>query len=310
MLIHITETMLQPNSQLPIEQSIHQTNLKLSVIRRACACCLTAMIIASPLLNIATADTTSSPPTTKVATRSHFDVTAGEWPPYLDSSAADQGCVARLIRDAFSTMNIAVRFVFMPWERAYLEGKKPPYIGTAYWYYSPERAKDYLYSQYPVTIENSFFYYLKSRPFVYKSLASLTQHTLVLTEGLTYPAPLVNAIKKFDIPIVESTYPDKNFPLMLAGRGDVTILTQNTARHYIAELSEAEREEIVEHPEPAFTMAGYLLFNSQQRALMTKYDEGLASILANPEYFAQHQQRCPPFPKTPPPLVEAIPYKE
>lgn len=270
---------------------------------------LPALLIAVSLSHFAMARAVVSG-TTSALHQPRFDITTGEWPPYLDSTAADQGCVARLIRDAFAASGISIHLVFMPWERAYLEGQKPPYIGTAYWYYSPERAKDYLYSKHPVTIENSYFYYLKAHPFEYKSLASLTKHTLVLTEGLTYPAPLVSAIKKFAIPVVESTYPDKNFPLMLAGRGDVTILTQDTAQRYLAQLSAAERANIIEYPEPAFTMAGYLLFNREQQALMAKYDTGLAKILANPEYYAQHQQRCPPFPTSPPPLVDATPYKD
>ena len=55
-----------------------------------------------------------------------INITTGQWPPYLDQSKRDQGCVAALIRDAFALHDIKVRFIFMPWQRAYEEGKRPP----------------------------------------------------------------------------------------------------------------------------------------------------------------------------------------
>ncbi|MFC3034334.1 substrate-binding periplasmic protein [Pseudoalteromonas fenneropenaei] len=245
---------------------------------------------------------------TQTVAAQHIYITTGEWPPYMDSKAEDKGCVARLIRDASAVSGAQVHFVFMPWERAYFEGLKNEYIGSAYWYYSAERAEAYHYTRNPITMESSYYYYLKEQPPKLDDLNGLVGHTLILTKGLTYPVALLDLIETKHINVVESTYTSKNFPLLLAGRGNVTILTQDTAQNYLEQLSAAERARLVQHPEPAFTMAGYLLVNHHNLNYAALFDYGLSHILADPIYYTNYQTSCPPLPLKAPPVIEARPF--
>ena len=126
-------------------------------------------------------------------------ITTGQWPPYIDQSKEHQGCVASLIKDVFALYGIETRFVFMPWERAYQDGMKSEFIGSAYWYFSEQRSEDYIYTKHAITQEVSRFYHLKSLPLKYHTYTDLKPYTLLLNKGLTYPDDLLTSIKNHNI---------------------------------------------------------------------------------------------------------------
>ncbi|CCQ10233.1 ABC-type amino acid transport/signal transduction systems, periplasmic component/domain [Pseudoalteromonas luteoviolacea B = ATCC 29581] len=233
-----------------------------------------------------------------------INITTGEWPPFVDENAPEQGCVAKLVRDALRLEGYAVNFHFMPWERAFVEGSKPNYVGTAYWFYSKARAKTYLYSKHAITYEVNLFYYNKNKPITIKGFDELSNEVLILSKGLTYPSELLNIIEKRNIPLIQTTYTTQNLALLLAGRGDITVLTAHTADTYLKSLPDNLRNQVVAHTTPAFTMAGYMLFNRANPDVAVAFDVGMAKLLDDENYLTEYQTICPPLPASIPPRFE------
>ncbi|MEC4091758.1 transporter substrate-binding domain-containing protein [Pseudoalteromonas rubra] len=219
-------------------------------------------------------------------------ITTGQWPPYVDRHREDQGCTAQLIRDAFALHGIRVRFVFMPWQRAYEEGKKTEFIGSAYWYYNEKRATEYLYTSYPLTSEVSHFYHLDSIPFKFNSYADLKPFRLLINKGLTYPKTLWQAIKEYEIEVMEATYTTKNLQFLLRQRADIVVLDEQTEREYAKALSNSEVKRLVRQPKPAFVNQGFLLINQHNEKYVALFNNALQTLISNKPYLAQYQENC------------------
>ncbi|MDW7549623.1 substrate-binding periplasmic protein [Pseudoalteromonas peptidolytica] len=226
------------------------------------------------------------------ALEAHVNITTGQWPPYLDQAQQDQGCVAKVIRDAFALSNIKVRFLFMPWERAYQEGMKASYIGSAYWYYSEQRSRDYHYTEYPLTEEIARFYHHKTLDFQFTSYADLKPHKLLLNRGLTYPKALLDAIDTYAIKTSYATYTSKNIALILRARADIMIMDEKSAKAYLKELPVDDAKLLVAQPEPAFVQHGYLLINKHHSEYLAPYNRGLKTLLSDMDYVARFKAHC------------------
>ncbi|NOU52879.1 transporter substrate-binding domain-containing protein [Pseudoalteromonas sp. JBTF-M23] len=210
----------------------------------------------------------------------------------MDQGRRDQGCVAKLIRDAFAISDFKVRFVFMPWERAYQEGLKTEFSGSAYWYLSKQRANDYIYTKTPITTEISRFYHLTSLQFTYQTYKDLAPYRLVLNQGLTYPKELLEAVKKYDISIVNATYTTKNLPFLLRDRADIVILTEQTKTAYAKALTPEQNKLITFQAKPAFIKQGYLLINKHSEQYVSIFDEGVAALWKNKAYYDDYAKHC------------------
>ncbi|MEK0160952.1 transporter substrate-binding domain-containing protein [Pseudoalteromonas piscicida] len=226
------------------------------------------------------------------ALETQVNITTGQWPPYLDQAKQDQGCVAAVIRDVFARSDIKVRFLFMPWERAYQEGMKAAYIGSAYWYYSEQRSKDYIYTQHPLTEETARFYHHRDLAFTYTSYADLKPFRLLLNQGLTYPPSLLEAIETFEIKTSYATYTSKNVALILRNRADIMIMDEKSAKSYQQELPAEEAELLAAQAIPAFIQKGYLLINKHHSEYVELYNEGLKKLWADEDYVVQYRARC------------------
>ncbi|KAF7772453.1 polar amino acid transport system substrate-binding protein [Pseudoalteromonas citrea] len=219
-------------------------------------------------------------------------ITTGQWPPYIDQSKEHQGCVASLIKDVFALYDIETRFVFMPWERAYQDGMKPEFIGSAYWYFSEQRSEDYIYTKHAITQEVSRFYHLKSLPLKYQTYMDLKPYILLLNKGLTYPESLHKAIEKHNIRTIEATYTDKNFPLIIRKRADVMIMDENTAKVYKQSLSASQKAALVTQKTPAYVKRGFLLINKQNKHYAELFNQGLYTLWKDEVYTRRYEQEC------------------
>ncbi|AZZ96669.1 transporter substrate-binding domain-containing protein [Pseudoalteromonas sp. R3] len=219
-------------------------------------------------------------------------ITTGQWPPYVDRHREDQGCTAQLIRDAFALHGIRVRFVFMPWQRAYEEGKKAEFIGSAYWYYNEKRASEYIYTSYPITSEVSHFYHLDTLAFEFNSYADLKPYRLLLNKGLTYPDKLRQAIKEHEIEVMEATYTTKNLQFLLRQRTDIIILDEQTEREYSKALPESDLKRLVRQPKPAFFNQGFLLINQHSEKYAKKYNQSVKQLMSDTTYQEKYKTNC------------------
>ena len=76
----------------------------------------------------------------------HLSIAVGDWPPYFDQEAPDQGIVAQLLRDVFAEEGFTVSYHFLPWKRAYYEAAMGKHDATAVWMHAEEREQEFTFS--------------------------------------------------------------------------------------------------------------------------------------------------------------------
>ncbi|MCP4687520.1 MAG: amino acid ABC transporter substrate-binding protein, partial [Desulfobacterales bacterium] len=91
-------------------------------------------------------------------------LTNGEWPPYMSERLEHHGVVSRIVVEAFALEGVRVEYSFFPWIRALSLAKAGAFDGSVVWWKTPEREKDFFFSD-PVLDVRYVFFHLKSNPF-------------------------------------------------------------------------------------------------------------------------------------------------
>ncbi len=144
-------------------------------------------------------------------------ITTGDWPPFC-SEDKNNSIALKIIAEAFALKGINVEYVFLPWKRAYLAAVNDnEYDASAIWRKTDERLRDCYFSDEVISVTTSFFY-LKSRPFKWKSYNDLKGIKIGATIGYSYGEDF-DRLKSNRFLMVEETSTDKqNFMKLLYGR--------------------------------------------------------------------------------------------
>lgn len=118
--------------------------------------------------------------------------TAGDYPPLLSEQSKHYGLWARICTAAFAEVNISTTIQFFPWKRGYRLAKDGEWDATMVWFYSPERERDFYYSE-PFDNSNFIFFYLKTLPFDWKTLTDLKGFRICGVLEYTYPRKFLDA---------------------------------------------------------------------------------------------------------------------
>jgi polar amino acid transport system substrate-binding protein len=87
----------------------------------------------------------------------------GEWPPMITENAAGYGIHTKRVTEVFEAMGYRVRYVFVPWRRAYEQTIAGQYAATFSWIWTDERAAEVLYPRYPIAKAHQIGFYRKDR---------------------------------------------------------------------------------------------------------------------------------------------------
>ncbi|WP_018693404.1 substrate-binding periplasmic protein [Algicola sagamiensis] len=226
-----------------------------------------------------------------------IQITAGEWPPYIGKSLDNQGCVAKLIREVFERENKDVTFHFMTWAKAYQKAKTGAYPITAYWFDSPIRREEMLYSAAHLTMESLYFFYPKYVLFEWQSFDDIAGRNLVLNEGYTYRKDFLDALQKHKVNHTFVSHHDQNLQLLILGLADLTVLSEKPAEHILNQLKAFTRKRLRKHPTPLYATKGYLLFhkNAQGEQLKKTFDKRFELIMKEPGYQEDYIRQCTPL---------------
>lgn len=136
------------------------------LVRRFALC---GAVTAAGLGLTATGATGETPPSLlpPVALAVSFD-----YPPYVDRTYPDNGLAAAIVTEAFRRAGRAIRFVDVPWTRAYEAAKAGTADATFPWAQNAERARDMLVSAPLYDVEDQLFS-MESAPRRIDSLADL-----------------------------------------------------------------------------------------------------------------------------------------
>lgn len=115
----------------------------------------------------------------------------GEWAPYQSRTLPYDGVASRIVSAAFATQGLTVKYVFLPWKRAYYMANKGQFDGTLVWRDSPEREKQFWVSD-TVFVGKTVFFHTRNEAFTWSKLQDLSGKRIGETLGYLY-APLDKA---------------------------------------------------------------------------------------------------------------------
>ncbi|MAZ31980.1 MAG: hypothetical protein CMO06_02360 [Thalassospira sp.] len=87
----------------------------------------------------------------------------GEWPPMITENVPGFGIHTERVTEAFVAMGYRVRYIFLPWRRAYELTARGEYAATFSWIWTPERSAEIIYPDHPVARAYQKGFYKKSR---------------------------------------------------------------------------------------------------------------------------------------------------
>ncbi|OUR95639.1 hypothetical protein A9Q84_14135 [Halobacteriovorax marinus] len=222
-------------------------------------------------------------------------IATGEWPPYIGKELANKGCLAKILIDIYESQGHKVKFFFMPWRRAYVDSKMGKYDATAYWFDSRDRRVDFIFPKNNISVEQSYFYYLKNKKIDWKDFSDLAGKKVILNHGYTYNDKFIDALKKYKIQTQIVSNEMQNFKMLTLDRGDFTIISEKTADVYLKKLDQNMRRNIVKDHKPAITSLGYLLISKlsgRGEKLAEVFNKGYEQVLSNNQYKDNYIKNC------------------
>ena len=209
-------------------------------------------------------------------------VGTGEYPPFTTDTTPDQGCVIKIVKSAFEAEGWKVKLKFMPWPRNRKLLLQGDIEASAYWMDRPDRRTDYIFPSNPVAAEVYRFVFRKDSILEWESYEDLSGKTIIINEAYTYTEEFLNSFGDFNIKSHAVKSEDLNLKMILKGRGDLTIVSENVYEQYFKELSETEQSMLFVDTKPACTSQGFLVFsrNDPERShqLVQVFDKGYEKI--------------------------------
>ncbi len=204
----------------------------------------------------------------------------GEWPPYQSSHLKYDGVASRIVRAAFADQGIKVKYVFLPWKRAYFMARKGLFDGTLVWRESLERVKDFWFSA-PIFTGKTVFFHLKDKPLQWNNLRDLKGMTVGETLGYEY-VPLDRARRQGLIRVEKAPTDSQNLEKLLRGRIDLFPSDLDVGLRLIqTRLTPAQASRITWSKKPLEIVSYHLMLtrkSPRSATLLKKFNLGLIHL--------------------------------
>jgi polar amino acid transport system substrate-binding protein len=211
-------------------------------------------------------------------------LTNGEWPPYMSASLPDNGLISRIVVEAFALQGIRVQFGFFPWPRSLMLAKLGDWDGTVAWVVSPERSRDFIYSD-PVIASETVFCHLKSSQFRWSGVDDLKRYRIGVTQDYFYGAAFSAAVAQGEISVETVGRDEQNLAKLLGGRIDVFPIDKRVAATMLRQhFSAPDIERLTFDPRPVHTQPLHLMFGKAlpgSRQLADEFNKGLKKLKAS-----------------------------
>ena len=213
-------------------------------------------------------------------------IATGEYPPWTGAELPNHGQVNQIIQEAFASENIAVKFVYLPWKRAFEETRQGRFDASSYWYDSTERRAYMLFSDPLVINRTVFFQRSEDAPIQWQTFADLSRYKLSATVGFTYTNEFYQAVDSKIIDPLMVPSDTQNIKLLIARRTDLFATEEMSGFYMAAQLHIDPRKLRVIEPALS-TPKGYLLISKihpEGEQIMASFNRGLKTIKANGTY--------------------------
>jgi polar amino acid transport system substrate-binding protein len=213
-------------------------------------------------------------------------MTNGEWAPYMSQKLKHDGFVSDLVVQAFKKEGVDVKWVFLPWKRAFEEAKSGKYAGSAIWGKTDERAKDFLFTKGVVTLKNVFFI-KKGSNFSWNTIDDLKNKKLGGIIGYAYGGGIDKAEKAGIIKINRIGNNAGNYKKLVAGRLDAVLDAVQVGYTTARQAGVGDQVEPYKKP---FESREYSVIISKKTPnaakLVETFNKGLDALKASGEYDA------------------------
>jgi polar amino acid transport system substrate-binding protein len=211
-------------------------------------------------------------------------LTNGEWPPYLSASLPFNGVLSRIVSEAFALQGLEVQYGFFPWTRALTLARIGSWDGSAAWIRSPERERDFYYSD-PVLSTEVVLVHLKIMPFSWNSVGDLGRYRIGVTQDYAYGDAFAAAIANGKISVDIVGHDEQNLTKLLGGRIDLFPIDRRVGEAMIGRsFSGQDAARLVFDTKPLHTQPLHIIFSkagTHGKELVEQFNQGLRKLKAS-----------------------------
>ncbi|WLQ16286.1 transporter substrate-binding domain-containing protein [Hahella aquimaris] len=212
---------------------------------------------------------------------------SGEWPPYISEDSPHFGPSSQIVTEAFALVNIDVEYRFHPWNRSFLLCQRGELDATIAWEKTAEREQDFVFSEMPIIIERTVFFYSKHRAVSWEEIWTPPEDATKLRVGAilgyNYGNKIDEAVRTGLFTVRRSDSEMTNFRQLIKGHidlfpSDLVVGLEVLRKHFNA----AERQQIRYLPEQLYTAKLYLMFSKKSPRhawLKAQFDKGMQQLV-------------------------------
>ena len=206
----------------------------------------------------------------------------GDWKPFQGEDLPNHGPASQIATEAFAKQGWDVTFEFLPWARGKKLAQRGDLDGTMIYSYNEERAKNFIFSEPVITLENRVFY-KKENPVDWESPEDLAKLTIGGVVDYDYDIQRLNPDAGITFNRVGK--PVLNFKKLAVGRLDAVIANRLVGQQ-LAEQA-GVRDQIAMHPtatnnEPYHLMVSKAVDNTE--VIVEAFNSGLAKLRDSGRY--------------------------
>lgn len=194
-----------------------------------------------------------------------------------------KGLASHIISEAFAYHDIEVRYDFFPLQRALKEAEQENVHGTHTWFYSPERAEHFLFSD-PVMRSEYVFFHLKTRRFDWNQFADLASMRIGITTSYYYGEQFEQARANKHFTISEVSSDEQNLKMLFLRRVDLVPMDPLVGYYQIHKIFQPPQIPLfTNHTKAFYSNPAYLLLNKRHpdaQRLMQAFNSGLKALKA------------------------------
>lgn len=219
-------------------------------------------------------------------------LTNGEWAPYLSEHLPHNGFASHIVKEAFNAVDIQVEYGFFPWKRSYKLARQGNWHGTVVWVHTPERAKDFYYSD-PVIVDHEYLFYLKSFNLEWNQVNDLKGLKIGGTLHTAYP--VFEAAEKKELLTIERAGTYENLYLRLLKKRIHAIPQVSAVGNFLirTSLTPQDQSKITYSPTIIETRKYSLILSKAvkgNKVFLNRFNKGFLIIKNNGTFNRLHQK--------------------
>lgn len=205
--------------------------------------------------------------------------------PLSDPGLSHGGMAAEIITAAFAKVGDSVTIEFEPWPRGYADARKLRYDGTFPYAETPERERDFLFSDL-IYAQIAHPYVLAGSTWSVSDLDKLTGKTMCNPQGYLVQAPIKGLVESGAIKVESPAGMPQCFKMLEAGRVDFVDCTEIQAKASAMQVFGAT-DAVKALPAVIGTGGSYLIVSRQHAAgdrIIADFNRGLAQLKQSGAY--------------------------